>query len=197
MFLGFIATAFWYQDWQYSLPVARPADLYQPAIGSRVSLRHLGFSTNTNQPVFLHFFNPDCPCSRFNLDHIRELIRRHRNDVRFVAVLQGDKPTADLQQAFDDLELGVDSIVDTSGELGRVMGVYATPQAVLIDGKGRLYYRGNYNLARYCADPATEYARIALEAMLAGKSPSPMPDGVNAALGCPLPKRKQGAQRAL
>src|SRR5262249_46492721 len=42
-------------------------------------------------------------------------------------------------------------------------GVYSTPQAVLLDAKSHIVFRGNYNVSRYCTDPRTEFVRIALE----------------------------------
>lgn len=192
-FLTLIATAFWLQDWQYSLPAPKPAGLRQPAIGSLVALRNAGLDLPSNQPVFLHFFNPDCPCSRFNIEHVRTLIRTYGKKVRFVAVLQGDAPSQDLLQSFNKLSLGIEAAIDERGAASGAAGVYATPQAVLLDAQGRLYYRGNYNSSRYCTVRESEYARIALESMLAGKSPPQAPPQATIAYGCPLPKRKKAA----
>jgi hypothetical protein len=46
------------------------------------------------------------------------------------------------------------------------MGVYSTPQAVIIDAGQRIFYRGNYNRTRYCTDKKSEYARLALKSLL-------------------------------
>jgi hypothetical protein len=187
-----MGAAFWPQDWQYSLPTPRPRDLHQPAIGERVALdRKVSITQIGNTPVFLHFFNPACPCSNFNLDHVRDLIRKYGRRVRFVAVLQGDEDEEHLQQTFRNLDLGIDSVTDVSGAIAGSIGIYSTPQAVLIDRDGRLFYRGNYNYSRYCTLPETEYARIALDAMLAGEPPKLVPAAASVAYGCPLPKRKK------
>jgi hypothetical protein len=187
LFLGLIVAGFWRQDWQYSLPTPRPDGLQQPSIGAEIHLASLGRASE--KPVFLHFFNPDCPCSAFNVDHIRWLIQRFGTDVEFVAVLQGEGGPERLRSEFEKLHLGMKSVEDSGGEVGRATGVYATPQAVLLDRRGRLYYRGNYNLSRYCSVPETEYARLALEALLAGKPPRPVEPGAATAYGCPLKKR--------
>jgi len=188
--LGLIGVAFWHQDWQYSLPTQRPSDLEAPPLGASLRLEKLGLDVRDGRGVFLHFFNPDCPCSRFNVDHIRALVRSHRNDVRFIAVLQGESGSEKLRRSFDGLALGIESILDESGEIGRSVGVYATPQAVLISGEGTLYFRGNYNKARYCTTAETEYARIALESYLLGRPPA---DTSGPAYGCPLPRRSKGS----
>ena len=109
-----------------------------------------------------------------------------------MAVLQTDGDgAAGTAAARSELGDGIEIVVDGDGELGRQTGVYATPQAVLVDSAGRLYFRGNYNLSRFCNVRETEYARIALEAMLAGKRPVAVPPEADKAIGCPLPARKR------
>ena len=197
LILGLIVTVFWYQDWQYSLPTIRPIDLKQIALGGVVPLAKAGLTVNTHEPVFLHFFNPDCPCSRFNVDHIRSLTRKHHRQVHFVAVLQGEGDKQRLTKEFEDIGLGIESVVDDTGEIAKAVGVYATPQAVLLDSNGRLYFRGNYNLSRYCTSTETEYARIALESLLNGKPANALGRDVITAYGCPFPKRQSSGARIL
>ena len=60
--------------------------------------------------------------------------------------------------------LGFPAVADFDGKLAAACGVYSTPQAVVISIDGRLLFRGNYNASRYCASPATQFARLALEA---------------------------------
>lgn len=189
--VGLIAAAFWQQDWRYSLPTPRPSDLRQPEIGERLRMSSAGVSIRGRGPLFLHFFNPDCPCSRFNLDHIRSLIQKNKGKVRFVAVLQGEGGAQHLTEAFQKLGLGIESVVDEDGAVGRLTGVYSTPQAVLIDGSERLYFRGNYNSSRYCTSVESEYARIALESMLAGKASKAVDPGAAISYGCPLPRKNR------
>ena len=104
--------------------------------------------------------------------------------VRFVAVLQGER-ASELQRAnFEQLGLGIESVVD-DGRLGALTGVYTTPQAVLLDAAGRLYFRGNYNLSRFCTAAETEFARIAIESLRSGKTRPPEAPAAAAAYGCP------------
>src|SRR5262245_36354910 len=73
---GAVVTAFWYQDWRYSLPTPQPPDWHPSAIGSPVhwpATVPAAALSHPSRPLFLHFFNPDCPCSRFNLEHVRSL----------------------------------------------------------------------------------------------------------------------------
>jgi hypothetical protein len=185
LFLLLIGVAFWLQDRQYSIPTFRPTGLYQPLPGERVSLASTGLAFDGSRPLFLHFFNPDCPCSQFNLEHLRQLVRRHGRAVRFVAVLEGVGGPARLKEKFAKLSLDIESVVDEAGDWGAATGVYATPQAVLISHDRRLYFRGNYNLSRYCAAPETEFARLALESLLAGRPSTPEDPAAAISVGCP------------
>ncbi len=189
LLLGIAAAAFWYQDWQYSRPTPRPAALVQPAVGS-VPLALAALETGPGgRPLFLHFFNPGCPCSRFNLDHVRDLTAKYRGRVRFVAVVPGGDANS--------LGLPMETVADKDGAIARACGVYSTPQAVLLDSAGRLYYRGNYNSSRYCTASGSQYARIALESLLAGSPPPHLPPAATIAYGCPLPSSIESRSRPL
>src|SRR5262245_2467514 len=104
LLFAFIGAVFWYQDWRYSLPTPRPADLQQPPLRAALALPRAGgpstlAAAGGDRPVLLHFFNPSCPCSRFNLDHVRALRKAFGDRVEFVAVLQGTD-ARELEAAF-------------------------------------------------------------------------------------------------
>lgn len=136
--------------------------------------------------MWLHFFNPLCPCSRFNIDHVRELRGSFGSRVDLVLVLEGDDRQA-LDEAALSLHVDAPHVCDLDGAIAQRFGVYATPQAVLLDSDRRLYFRGNYNTSRYCVERSTQFARRALESLTAG---SPAPDfgeAASTAWGCSLP----------
>lgn len=192
----------WEQDWKWGLPTPRPAHLQQPPVGAPLELPNqvaAQWSTSTNRPLLLHFFNPDCPCSRFNQDHVRDLIRTHRGRVTIVAVIEPEGgPVQAHAVANAERELGVPVLLDADGSLAKMVGVYSSPQAVVVTAAGELYYRGNYNLARYCTDMRTEFARLALEHVLGGDPHYDAPVQARIAYGCPLPstlaRMAQGAE---
>ena len=64
----------------------------------------------------------------------------------------------------DKFDLTVPVLFDAS--IATSCGVYSTPQAVLLDTGHKLYYRGNYNISRYCTDEKTSYAKIAIVGLL-------------------------------
>lgn len=186
-----IGATFWLQNWQYSLPTPRPVALTQPSLGSTLQLPHANLLIGsrgevTDRPILLHFFNPACPCSRFNAPHLQELLNQFEDQVTIIAVLEADDPL----QARDDFaawQLDCPAMIDSGGEIAHSIGVYSTPQAVVLDRQGRLYYRGNYNLSRYCVSPETEFVRLALEACTRGQPLPTFPAAAMIAQGCPLP----------
>jgi len=173
--LAFAGYVFWLQDWKYSLPTPKPQGLQQIAIGSKPPLppalarlrRQAG-----GRPIFLHFFNPDCPCSRFNEDHVQALVRAHRGTTAFVAIVEPE---------------GGELARDAAERAARDFGMEA-----ILDADGTLFFRGNYNLSRYCADAKTEYARLALEHAIA-HTPYTAPEGATVAYGCELPANLHAA----
>jgi hypothetical protein len=176
--------------------------LTQLPVGSSLTLPRTVtalWSPDASRPLFLHFLNPVCPCSRFNQDHVRDLIRAHRADATFVAIIEPEGGTlSDHAVADVARDLGVPAVLDADGSLARAAGVYSSPQAVIVAIGGALYYRGNYNLARYCTDERTEFARLALEHVLAGAPSFDAPPAATVAYGCPLPstltRLAQGAE---
>ena len=200
--LGFAGYTLWEQDWKWGLPTPRPHALKQPPVGTRLDLpltvlAH--WAPGSARALLLHFFNPDCPCSRFNQDHVRDLIRAHREQITIVAVIEPEGGSVSPRAVADaERDLGVPVLLDADGSLAKLAGVYSSPQAVLIQGNGALYYRGNYNLARYCTDARTEFARIAVEHLLAGDATYDAPVQARVAYGCPLPstvaRMAQGAE---
>src|SRR5258707_15264970 len=88
-----IAGFFWRSEWVYAMPTPVPANYHPVATGVRIewpqgskALIHGGA-----KPLFLHFFNPDCPCSRFNVPHFRSLAQQYGSTTNFMVVLMTDK----------------------------------------------------------------------------------------------------------
>lgn len=190
---GAMAWVFWQQDGQYARPTPRPAGWRRATVGTTVALpptiERLR-AARPGRPLLLHFFNPSCPCSRFNVDHVRALTARFAGDVTTVAVLAEGEP-ATMRAAYRTLALDLaDYYVDADHRLADALGVYATPQAAILDGAGRLYFVGNYNRTRYCRERETEFARIALESLVAGRRPPAVVPAADVAYGCPLPARR-------
>lgn len=182
-----VLTVFWQQQLRFMAPTPVPSGHRQVPLGMKVSHRLPALGADGRLRL-LHFFNPDCPCSRFNLQHFKSLSRRYAGEVAFFVVQQSDEQEAEAAAAFGELDIKV--IEDADGALADICGVYATPQAVILDEAGRIIYRGNYNRARYCSSRNSWFAQQMLDARL-GKAPGLLPDtSAFIPYGCNLPSDK-------
>jgi thiol-disulfide isomerase/thioredoxin len=165
-----VGALFWYNEWLYSLPTPVPVSYKLVRANEHIAIAQK-LRTDEGKPLFLHFFNPDCPCSRFNLPHFRELVKKYGDRVTFVAVpmimVGHDYTDEDILE-----KIGLDIPVWREVGVAEAVGVYSTPQAVVINTKSDLYYRGNYNKSRYCTDKRSNYAEQAIVSLL-NNSPTP------------------------
>ena len=174
---------FWYNEWVYHLPTPIPENYKPVSQGKLIKLKGL-LEANRSKPLFLHFFNPDCPCSRFNISNFKSLVKQYGHQVNFVIIVMNNKlyTAKEIQDKFD---LNVPVLFDTS--IANSCGVYSTPQAVLLDTGHKLYYRGNYNISRYCTDEKTSYAKIAIAGLLNDHKKIIFDQLALRAYGCRLP----------
>lgn len=172
------------EDVRYSLPTPIPFNYEEVKIHSKIIPPHPFLAVN-NKPLHIHFFNPHCPCSRFNMEHFRDLVKKFSDQVDFVIVLQ--KENQNSLEKFKKMNLDLPFVEDKNGSIALSYGVYSTPQAIILDKEGKLFYRGNYNQSRFCALKSSEYARIALESILREEKLKDLPMYAKIAYGCELP----------
>jgi hypothetical protein len=178
-----IAYIFWYTDWKYSLPTPVPTQYHPVETGAYVDLGGK-LSIPGDKPVFLHFFNPDCPCSRFNIPYFKSLARKYGDKISFAIVVLNNKDytAKEVQNKFD-----INIPVSFDSTIAAACGVYSTPQAVLLDASRRLYYRGNYNKSRYCTDTRSNYAQMAIDSLFGNRYRPVFAGYALKAYGCQLP----------
>ncbi len=147
--VGFL---FYNEDIKNSLPTAKPTNYKPTQFGVKYDS---SFAIKSNKKMkLLHFFNPECPCSKFNVKHIQKLASQYATKVEFVAY---------SNQKLTDKNYPIAIKFDENGKMAKLYGVYSTPQAVLLDSSGRIIYRGNYNKSRFCGSKNSEFVRIAIE----------------------------------
>lgn len=166
LILSQIIYMFWREEYRYSLPTPVPVQFTTVPINSCVPLPQIAQSV-PRSGYLLHFFNPECPCSRFNLKHFKGLYKSYHKEVDFAVVIPD---SADLLKAQRLLDLPVRILQDHAGSLAQAYGVFSTPQAVIIHPAGSLYYRGNYNKARFCSQASTNFAQLSLDMLLQDKA---------------------------
>lgn len=178
-----IGYLFWYNDIIYQLPTPIPKDYHSIETGSLIMFNE-ALDSKHSKPIFLHFFNPDCPCSRFNMKHFKSLVKEYGNrvDFRVVVLSQKSFTQESIQNKFG---LQIPILFDET--IATACGVYSTPQAVLLDQTQHLYYRGNYNTTRYCTDEKTSFAKIALNGLLNKQTNLVFSEAALKSYGCTLP----------
>ncbi len=184
LLLSMVTVIFWQQEWKYSLPTPIPAGYRAVHPGEQVLLAGR-IKAEAGKPLFIHFFNPDCPCSRFNAPHFNTLVRKYGDKMTFAVVLINTTKTHDPAEVQRRYNFEVPVLTDAS--IAEACGVYSTPQAALLDADGRLYYRGNYNRTRYCTDARSDYAQMAIDSMIQHVSRPVFNQFALTAYGCQLP----------
>ncbi|GAL84777.1 hypothetical protein MYP_2005 [Sporocytophaga myxococcoides] len=168
-----ICALLWKEYFRYSLPTSVPSNYKFVNAGLYTSL-----FKEYKDPILLHFFNPKCPCSKFNSSYIQSLHRRYKDRITFFAVVE-QAHIKDYKDQFDF------KLITDDGSIADTFGVYATPQAVILKD-GKLIYRGNYNKARFCTDKDTYFPEIILDSLLNNKQLPNMPSAASQAYGCNL-----------
>jgi peroxiredoxin len=177
---------FWEQELQYSLPTPVPANFVDVKAGDTVDLKN-DLAMRENKPALLHFFNFDCPCSRFNMKEFERMAHKYKGEADFFVVIQSEEEDA-VEQFQNKYELDIPAVLDKDGVISKKCGIYATPQAVLLDKNSAIYFKGNYNKARFCAKKETRFAEIAMDYLLKNEPlPLFMQYAVSEPYGCSLP----------
>lgn len=177
-----IAKIFWEQELKYTRPTPVPDKYVAVPVNQRLD-QNFELFRPAEKPRHLHFYNPACPCSKFNLTHFSSLVKKYQQEIDFFMVLPTDEHLETVEAEFGGV---LTVLVDADEALAEACGVYATPQAVIIDAKGKLYYRGNYNKTRYCTNSATNYAQLAIDSLLAHKPAPHLGVLATTAYGCEL-----------
>lgn len=178
-----IGWLFWHQEIQYMLPTPIPSGYEVVYVNEVVPLED-SLSAPLEKPKFYHFFKPDCPCSRFNVKHFNYLNSLYADQIDFVVVIPEG---ADISDASDYFNQNIKVAEDVGLKLANGFGVYSTPQAVIVNENRRLYFRGNYNKARYCTDPLSNFAQMAMDSLMTNRPPPDFGPLATISYGCGLP----------
>ncbi|AHM58716.1 hypothetical protein D770_02220 [Flammeovirgaceae bacterium 311] len=175
----------WEQELKYASPTPVPEQYVPVPVHQKPDL-DVGVFQKSDKPKHLHFYNPYCPCSKFNLPQFTSLVKKYSKKIDFYVVVPTEEDVETIAAAFGQ---EVTVVTDPDEKLAKACGVYATPQAVLIDDEGKLYYRGNYNKSRYCTAASSNYAQFAIDSLLAHKPAPHMGNLAITAYGCELSKK--------
>ncbi|HYI79220.1 MAG TPA: hypothetical protein VEW65_16480 [Chryseolinea sp.] len=166
--LSAIGIIFWFQEAQYLLPTPIPKNYVAISPREYVNLDTAVLSQPLVKPTLFHFFSPECPCSRFNLKHFLALKKKYQSTITFYAVVTDNEKASSARKSLDP---DIIVLIDKDEKLAKACGVYSTPQAAILQTDNSLFFRGNYNRARYCTDKNSNFVQMALDSLVAKKSP--------------------------
>ena len=148
------------------------ADRSVPPVGSVVA--DLELVAGGSGPVCVVLLRDGCPVAELSVGAIRDLASRLRpRGVEFVGVLTGTDDPAERERFAREHELGFPLVLDRGRIVGQ-LGATRTPEAVVLDGCGKIRYRGRID-DQYDVGSRRESARDqpladALEDLLAGRA---------------------------
>lgn len=183
--ISLIGWIFWEHEIKYASPTPLPDNFKDVSVGSQIDLRSINLPGGKS--TVLHFFNPDCPCSKFNMKDFESLSKKYSKDINFYVILQSDDEDAE-REFKKRYELDLPVLSDRDGMISDLCGIYSTPQAVILDKSSVIYFKGNYNKSRFCSRKETRYVEIALDSLMEDK-PLPMfvQNELTLPYGCALP----------
>ena len=192
-----IGIIFYKVEIKYLTPTSIPHDYQEILIGSNIDFNQL-IQVDSNKATFIHFYNPLCPCSRFNIKHFLRLVEENNEKINFIVVAQDkdDKTLSTIQEQIND-SYPLTIVLDKDAVIAQKLGVYSTPQAVILNKEKQLYYRGNYNKNRYCTNPNKFYAQQAIDSLLTNKSFPQFESYATKAYGCDLVTEKDFIDKLL
>jgi peroxiredoxin len=134
--------------------------------------------------VVLEWYQPDCPFVRkhYRSGNMQSLQKEYTaKGVTWLSIdssapgEEGNYPASKLNEiSTQDSAARTALLLDPSGEVGRLYGAKTTPDMYVIDPSGILVYKGAIDNKRSTdlADvkTATNYVKVALEAVMAGKT---------------------------
>lgn len=122
--------------------------------------------------TLFHFWDPACPCSRFNEEHVRELRQSYADQgIRF-AVIPRPGRFADVDEARDAAEeqFGEVTLLNMPAHQFATLPVPSAPALAIVEGD-ELAYFGPYSVGAVCSSSTGTFAEATLDDLLAGKSP--------------------------
>lgn len=150
------------------------------------------FKMPSEKGTILFFTMHDCPIANTFSPEVRR-IAQHYGKKGFELVLVYAEPSLEPKAArahFQDFQHGqYPAMIDSNLIVARAVGAKVTPEAVVLDKKGTILYRGRLNnlyadFGRKRPKPTQNDLRDALSLIIAGeKPPTPWPRSV----GCYIP----------
>lgn len=179
--------AFWYYQFSNLRPFNADAPQGEAFFDGKTLSGRLGaldFST-AETATLIHFWNPACPCTRFNDAHVRSLVEQYGFRGVQVLVVPAPGTPAPPPQA---LQARYGRPVQLASPELRALRPPSSPAVAVVDRRRELAYFGPYSLDSACSPAGGGFVEATLDNLLAGRR-SRQINTLAFGCYCPWPKR--------
>lgn len=150
---------------------------------------HTPLARDARKATVLIFLMADCPVANATAPELSRIATEYgARSIRFFGVYAGET-AAEITKHRAEYKLPFPGLLDPKCQLARAAAATRVPEVAVYSHDGKLVYRGRIDdravkLGRMKPAPTRRDLREALDAVLAGKTPSP---ATTQAVGCYLP----------
>lgn len=139
----------------------------------------------------VHFWNPDCPCNRFNEVHVKKIISDYADkNVKFTIVVSGStKEERNQRHALAQKIFKHSAVKEIRSDWPMQAGPPSSPAVGVINRQGELVYFGPYSLGAQCAPDKGKFVESVLDGLYASKKSTDKKQLNTLAVGCFCPWR--------
>ena len=177
--------AFWWFEFRHLRPFEAEAAARAESFsgeGLAAALGELLPADDRVPATLFHFWDPACPCSRFNEEHVRELRERYAaQGIRFAVIPRPGRfeSLSEARRAAEE-HFGEVELIDLPEARFRALPVPSAPALAIVDQRATdtatdngpaLAYFGPYSVGAVCSSSTGTFAESTLDDLLAGKRP--------------------------
>lgn len=139
----------------------------------------------------IHFWNPDCPCNRFNEVHVKKIISDYAaKNVTFTVVVGGrNKEERNQRQILAKQIFSHAAVKDIRSDWAMNQGPPSSPAVGIVNSEGELVYFGPYSLGARCAPDKGKFVETVLNNLEDSKKRTGKKQLNTLAVGCFCPWR--------
>jgi hypothetical protein len=121
----------------------------------------------------VHFWDPACPCSRFNEAHVRKIVAEYaRRGVQFLVVARAGSGLSEALLAARAHRTFGDAVRLVNAPSQAAVGLTpSSPATAILDADGKLAYFGPYSTGAVCTATQGLFAEKVLDQLLQGNHP--------------------------
>lgn len=166
-------TAFWWfqfrniQDFDINAITNQTVFFESGELGSRLEnmVNHKSLTTVQKPVSVVHFWNPDCPCNRFNEVHVKKIMSDYgAKNVQFTIVVNGkNNEQRKLREVEARKIFNHDAVVNIQSDWEQDNGPPSSPAAGVLNEQGELVYFGPYSLGANCSPDKGKFVETILD----------------------------------